>query len=252
MHLIEARDLTREYSHGRMTVPALTGVDLDVEAGEFTAIAGPSGSGKTTLLNLIGCLDRPTRGRLIIDGDDVSSYTPSMLSGLRREKIGFVFQTYNLIPVLTAYENVELPLVLLGGGTRSETKGRAMSMLSEVGLAGLENRRPMDLSGGQQQRVAIARALVKQPRLVLADEPTANLDSENSEAILALMKTLNETMGATFLFSSHDPLVIGYARRLVRMRDGKIALDERRQTACSASTSGSPLRTCGAAEDEPS
>jgi len=228
MPLIEARDLTREYSHGRMTVPALRGVDLDIEAGEFTAVAGPSGSGKTTLLNLIGCLDRPTRGRLVIDGDDVAGYKPSELAGLRREKIGFVFQTYNLVPVLTAYENVELPLVLLGGKTRGEIKDRVMSMLSEVGLAGLESRRPMDLSGGQQQRVAIARALIKQPRLVLADEPTANLDSENSQAILALMKTMNETRGATFLFSSHDPLVIGYARRLVQMRDGNIVLDERR------------------------
>lgn len=228
MPLIEARGLTREYSHGRMTVPALRGVDLDVEAGEFTAIAGPSGSGKTTLLNLIGCLDRPTRGRLVIDSDDVAGYKPSELAGLRREKIGFVFQTYNLVPVLTAYENVELPLVLLGGKTRGEIKDRVMSMLSEVGLAGLESRRPMDLSGGQQQRVAIARALIKQPRLVLADEPTANLDSENSQAILALMKTMNETRGATYLFSSHDPLVIGYARRLVQMRDGNIVLDERR------------------------
>lgn len=228
MPLIEARDLTREYSHGRMTVPALRGVDLDVEAGEFTVIAGPSGSGKTTLLNLVGCLDRPTRGRLVIDGDDVARYKPSELASLRREKIGFVFQTYNLVPVLTAYENVELPLVLLGGKARGEIKDRVMSMLSEVGLAGLENRRPMDLSGGQQQRVAIARALIKQPRLVLADEPTANLDSENSEAILALMKTMNETRGVTFLFSSHDPLVIGYARRLVQMRDGNIVLDERR------------------------
>ena len=228
MPLIEARDLTREYSHGRMTVPALRGVDLDIEAGEFTAVAGPSGSGKTTLLNLIGCLDRPTRGRLVIDGDDVAGYKPSELASLRREKIGFVFQTYNLVPVLTAYENVELPLVLLGRHTRVEIRDRVMSMLSAVGLAGLENRRPMDLSGGQQQRVAIARALIKQPRLVLADEPTANLDSENSEAILALMKTLNDTQGATFLFSSHDPLVIGYAKRLVRMRDGRIDLVERR------------------------
>ena len=228
MPLIEARDLTREYSHGRMTVPALRGVDLDIEAGEFTAVAGPSGSGKTTLLNLIGCLDRPTRGRLVIDGDDVAGYNRSELAGLRRKKIGFVFQTYNLVPVLTAYENVELALVLLGRHTRNEIRDRVISMLSAVGLAGLENRRPMDLSGGQQQRVAIARALIKQPRLVLADEPTANLDSENSEAILALMKTLNDTQGATFLFSSHDPLVIGYAKRLVRMRDGRIDLDERR------------------------
>ena len=228
MPLIEARGLTREYSHGRMTVPALRGVDLDIEAGEFTAVAGPSGSGKTTLLNLIGCLDRPTRGRLVIDGDDVAGYKPSELASLRREKIGFVFQTYNLVPVLTAYENVELPLVLLGRHTRVEIRDRVMSMLSEVGLAGFENRRPMDLSGGQQQRVAIARALVKQPSLVLADEPTANLDSENSQAILALMKTMNETRGATYLFSSHDPLVIGYARRLVQMRDGSIVLDERR------------------------
>ena len=228
MPLIEARGLTREYSHGRMTVPALRGVDLDIEAGEFTAVAGPSGSGKTTLLNLIGCLDRPTRGRLVIDGDDVAGYKPSELASLRREKIGFVFQTYNLVPVLTAYENVELPLVLLGRHTRVEIRDRVMSMLSAVGLAGFENRRPMDLSGGQQQRVAIARALVKQPSLVLADEPTANLDSENSQAILALMKTMNETRGATYLFSSHDPLVIGYARRLVQMRDGSIVLDERR------------------------
>jgi putative ABC transport system ATP-binding protein len=211
-----------------MTVPALRGVDLDIEAGEFTAVAGPSGSGKTTLLNLIGCLDRPTRGRLVIDGDDVAGYKPSELASLRREKIGFVFQTYNLVPVLTAYENVELPLVLLGRHTRVEIRDRVMSMLSEVGLAGFENRRPMDLSGGQQQRVAIARALVKQPSLVLADEPTANLDSENSQAILALMKTMNQTRGATYLFSSHDPLVIGYARRLVQMRDGSIVLDERR------------------------
>lgn len=228
MHLVQAYALAKNYSHGQMAVPALRGIDLEVEPGEFSALAGPSGSGKTTLLNLIGCLDSPTSGQLIIDGNDVSSFTQSQMADLRREKIGFVFQTYNLIPVLTAYENVELPLVLLGLKSSEDIRSRVMSILAEVGLAGLETRRPADLSGGQQQRVAIARALVKQPSLVLADEPTANLDSENSRAILELMVDLNSKRGVTFLFSTHDPLVMAYARRLITMRDGRIVEDEGR------------------------
>jgi putative ABC transport system ATP-binding protein len=228
MLIVETKDLTKDYLHGRMTVPALRGVDLNITTGEFTAIVGPSGSGKTTLLNLIGCLDRPTGGRILVDGNDISGYSLTELADLRRHKLGFIFQAYNLIPVLTAYENVELPLILLGAKSNGEIKDKVMSVLAEVGLAGLETRRPMDLSGGQQQRVAIARALVKEPSLILADEPTANLDSENSEAILSLMQELNQQMGTTFLFSTHDPLVMKYARRLVKMRDGKIVEDERR------------------------
>ncbi len=228
MPIVETRNLTKDYMHGRMTVPALRGVDLTIKAGEFTAVVGPSGSGKTTLLNLIGCLDRPTGGQILMDGKDISGYSPTELADLRRHKLGFIFQTYNLIPVLTAYENVELPLLLLGAKSNGEIKDKVMSALAEVGLAGLETRRPMDLSGGQQQRVAIARALVKEPRLILADEPTANLDSENSEAILSLMQELNRKMDTTFLFSTHDPLVMKFARRLVTMRDGKIVEDERR------------------------
>ena len=228
MPIVETQDLTKDYMHGRMTVPALRGVNLSIEAGEFTAIVGPSGSGKTTLLNLIGCLDRPTDGQILVDGKDISGYSLTELADLRREKLGFIFQAYNLIPVLTTYENVELPLLLLGAKSNGEIKDKVISVLAEVGLAGLETRRPMDLSGGQQQRVAIARALVKEPKLILADEPTANLDSENSEAILSLMQELNEKMGTTFVFSTHDPLVMRFARRLVKMRDGKIVEDERR------------------------
>ncbi|MCR4424817.1 MAG: ABC transporter ATP-binding protein [Firmicutes bacterium] len=228
MPVVETHDLTKNYSHGRMAVPALRGVNLTIEPAEFAALAGPSGSGKTTLLNIVGCLDRPSGGKLFINGQDVSGYSQANLADLRRQKIGFIFQTYNLIPVLTAYENVELPLVLLRRKSERDIRDRVMALLAEVGLAGLETRRPVDLSGGQQQRVAIARALVKEPSLVLADEPTANLDSENAEAILALMKKLNEAKGATFLFSTHDPLVMDYARRLINMRDGKIVKDERR------------------------
>ena len=228
MPIVETKDLTKDYMHGRMTVPALRGVDLSIETGEFTAIVGPSGSGKTTLLNLIGCLDRPTGGQILMDGKDVSGHSLTELADLRRHKLGFIFQTYNLIPVLTAYENVELPLLLLGAQSNGEIKDKVLSALAEVGLSGLETRRPMDLSGGQQQRVAIARALVKKPKLILADEATANLDSENSEAILSLMQELNQKIGTTFVFSTHDPLVMKFARRLVTMRDGRIVEDERR------------------------
>jgi putative ABC transport system ATP-binding protein len=228
LHLVEAVGVTKDYAHGKMAVPALRGISLELSSGEFAALAGPSGSGKTTLLNLIGCLDSPTSGKLTVAGTDVQTSSPTTLARLRRERLGFVFQTYNLVPVLTAYENVELPLVLLGRKRDASTRAAVMSILSEVGLEGLETRLPSDLSGGQQQRVAIARALVKQPALVLADEPTANLDSDNARAILDLMSHLNSVKGVTFLFSTHDQLVMEYARRIVSLRDGKIVNDERR------------------------
>lgn len=228
MSVVFAKAVTKNYGNGQVEVPALRGINLVIEAGEFTSLAGPSGSGKTTFLNLVGCLDRLSTGQLLIDGTDASTLTLLEQAGLRREKIGFIFQTYNLIPVLTAYENVELPLVLLQKFTEADIKERVMRILADVGLKGLEHRRPSDLSGGQQQRVAIARALVKAPKLVLADEPTANLDSDNSIAILELMKELNARKNLTFLFSTHDQLVMKYARRLITMRDGQITGDERR------------------------
>ena len=228
MAVVTAKGLVKNYRNGQTEVQALRGIDLVIEEGEFTSLAGPSGSGKTTLLNLIGCLDRATSGELLFDGIEVGNLSPVDQARVRREKIGFVFQTYNLIPVLTAFENVELPLVLLRRYPEEEIKERVHRLLAEVGLGGLEHRRPADLSGGQQQRVAIARALVKEPRLVLADEPTANLDSENAKAILDLMRRLNEKRGVTFLFSTHDPLVMEYAARLVTLRDGRIVKDERR------------------------
>lgn len=228
MSVVYAKAVTKDYVHGQMSVPALRGIDLVVTEGEFTSLAGPSGSGKTTLLNLIGCLDQISGGELKVGEIAVSTLNPLELARLRREQLGFIFQTYNLIPVLTAFENVELPLVLLKQFTTAEIREKAMKILADVGLQGLESRRPVDLSGGQQQRVAIARALVKEPRLILADEPTANLDSENAEAILALMKQLNEQQKATFIFSTHDQLVMKYARRLVMLRDGKVISDERR------------------------
>lgn len=228
MSVVCAKAVTKNYQHGQMAVPALRGIDLEIEEGEFTSLAGPSGSGKTTLLNLIGCLDKISGGELQVSGTDVSVLKPMELALLRREKIGFIFQTYNLIPVLTAFENVEIPLVLLKRFTEAQAREKVLRILAEVGLGGLENRRPVDLSGGQQQRVAIARALVKEPKLILADEPTANLDSENAEAILGLMKKLNEQKKSTFIFSTHDQLVMKYARRLVMLRDGKVISDERR------------------------
>ncbi|NPV51905.1 MAG: ABC transporter ATP-binding protein [Firmicutes bacterium] len=233
MAFLELKGVKKDYRQGRLTVPALRGIDLEIERGEFTAIAGPSGSGKTTLLNLIGCLDIPTEGVIRLDGSELSRLSKAQLADIRRRRIGFVFQSYNLIPVLTAYENVEFSLALLGEGSTADedstaVKGRVMCILADVGLSGLENRRPGDLSGGQQQRVAIARALVKGPDLVLADEPTANLDSETGKAIIELMLEMNQKKGTTFIFSTHDQMVMNYARRLVTVRDGRIAEDKRR------------------------
>lgn len=231
MALLELHGVKKDYMQGKMAVPALRGIDLEIEAGEFTTIAGPSGSGKTTLLNLVGCLDTPTAGTITLEGKDLSKLNKTQLADIRRESIGFVFQSYNLIPVLTAYENVEFALALLSNGTpesAEDRRSKVMQILADVGLKGLENRRPNDLSGGQQQRVAIARALVKSPHLILADEPTANLDSDTGKAILDLMLQMNQEKGTTFVFSTHDPMVMEYARRVVIVRDGHIAEDKRR------------------------
>lgn len=223
MSICQIRSVTKTYGEGVGSVNAVDDVTLDVHAGEFTAFVGPSGSGKTTLLNQVGCLDRPTRGDIVLEGVTTTGLGDSALSALRGEKIGFIFQSYNLIPVLTAAENVELSLTLAGhdGGM-----SKAVELLGDVGLEGLEKRRPSQLSGGQQQRVAIARALVKSPSLVIADEPTANLDSASGMDILQLMRDLNQSRGITFLFSTHDPMVMDHARRIVTLRDGKVMSDE--------------------------
>jgi len=223
--IIEVEDVTRLYQQGSVEVAALRGLSLQVETGEFTALCGPSGSGKTTLLNLIGALDQPTSGRVIIEGQDLNSMNRQELSYLRRDRIGFVFQSYNLIPVLSAYENAELVLSVQGA-SQSIRKEKVMALLKAVGLEGLEDRRPSELSGGQQQRVAIARALASDPAVILADEPTANVDSETAELLLDLMQELNRSHAATFVFSTHDPRVMERPKRLVQMVDGQIKSDE--------------------------
>ena len=228
--MIRVQDLHKEYIDGETQVRALRGVSLEIVKGEFISIAGPSGSGKTTLLNIIGCIDTADSGTVTIDDDAVTGARKSDLVEIRRMKIGFVFQNFNLIPVLSAYENVAMTLSLLGLA-ESEIRERAMKMLAEVGLVGMEDRRPAKLSGGQQQRVAVARALVKDPLIVLADEPTANLDSETGESILKLMKSINERIGTTFVFSTHDQMVMEYADRLCRLHDGVIESDELRRSA---------------------
>ncbi len=227
MKIVETIALRKDYGVNGVTVNALRGIDVTFEEGEFTAIVGPSGSGKSTLLHLIGCLDAPTAGRILIASDDVASLSYAERSVLRRERIGFIFQSYNLIPVLTALENVSFPLSLLGVGAR-QAREQSAAALATVGLEGLENRRPKELSGGQQQRVAIARALIKKPRLILADEPTANLDSATGSEILELMLGLNRSEGATFLFSTHDKMVMDFARRVIFLRDGRITEESRK------------------------
>ncbi len=220
--LLQVKNLNKTYRSGKVDVKALSNINLNLEPAEFTAIAGPSGSGKTTLLNCIGTIDRAESGELFLDNVELMSKSGNELARLRKEYFGFIFQTYNLIPVLTVFENVEMPLKLLGRDSRSEIKDKVLAMLNQVGLAGLENRRPLELSGGQQQRVSIARALVKHPKMVLADEPTANLDSKTGEEIVDLMKSLNEQEGASFLFSTHDQLIMKHAKRLIKIRDGMI------------------------------
>jgi putative ABC transport system ATP-binding protein len=198
-------------------------VNIEIKPGEFISISGPSGSGKTTMLNIIGCLDAPTTGEVYIDGIDTRDFSDNEQSILRNEKIGYIFQSFNLIPVLNVYENIEFPLILRSQPEpKNERKDRIMELIESVGLSEYIRQRPNQLSGGQQQRVAIARSLVTQPKLVLADEPSANLDSENSKNIMEIMKELNEKKGTTFVFSTHDPLVIGYVQKNVQLRDGQI------------------------------
>ena len=223
--IISCKGVTKTYRQGDVEVPALRGVDLDIRAGDFATLAGPSGSGKTTLLSLIGGLDRPSSGEIVVDGAAITGMDKSRLADLRLHKIGFVFQSYSLIPVLSAVENVEFILRLLNR-PKAEREARAREVLRQVGLEGLEDRRPARLSGGQQQRVAVARALAPEPAIVLADEPTANLDSRNAEELIALMAQLNASQGATFLIATHDARVIAHSRRQIEMVDGRITADE--------------------------
>jgi putative ABC transport system ATP-binding protein len=227
MSLVKIEGLYKAYKQDTITVDALKDINLSIEKGEFIALAGPSGSGKTTLLNIIGALDKPTAGRVYLGDDDITKMSKNELSQIRLNRIGFIFQEYNLIPVLTALENVEY-VMLLQGLSEQERREKAYGILKEVGLEGLEDRRPSQLSGGQQQRVAVARAIVSHPSLILADEPTANLDSKTADSLLDLMYALNQEKGITFVFSTHDKLVMEHARRLILLKDGKVSGDERK------------------------
>jgi putative ABC transport system ATP-binding protein len=224
--IVAVEDVSKIYQLGKTEVPALRGVSLAIGRGEFLSIAGPSGSGKTTLLNLIGCVDTPTAGRVIVDGHDTKILSERALTDLRLHRIGFIFQTFNLVQVLSVRQNVEFPLLLQGGLTRRERNARVTALLEAVGLAGHARHRPNELSGGQRQRVAVARALVTRPPLVLADEPTANLDSQTGATIIDLMKDLNARDGTTFVFSTHDPKVMAHATAVVRIADGAITARE--------------------------
>jgi len=222
-HLIKLNGITKSYQLGKTEVVALRGVDLTVDVGEFTVVTGPSGSGKTTLLNIIGCLDRATQGQYTLDGVDVSQRDFDELAGVRNEKIGFIFQNFNLIPVLDVAENIEFPLAVRKNAESPKAlRKRVLELTQEVGLDKFLHHKPDELSGGQRQRVAIARALITSPRLVLADEPTANLDSQTSDQIIDLMLELNKHEGVTFLFSTHDPRVVKHARRALQISDGKM------------------------------
>ena len=223
MEIAKLTDITRTYLVGEVETHALRGVDLSINEGEFTTLVGPSGSGKTTLLQMIGCLDQPTSGKIFINNEEVTKMNRNQRADLRKGTIGFIFQFFALIPTLTAYENVELPLLLMG---KKNHKSRVMELLDAVGLTDRAEHRPDQMSGGQQQRVAVARALAVDPLLILADEPTANLDTKNGEQIMDIMKKLNEETNTTFVFATHDPRVIKYAKRVVTLRDGKIEKDE--------------------------
>ena len=222
MSLIVAREVSKSYATEAVEVHALRGVSFDVEAGSFLAFVGPSGSGKTTLLNLIGCLDKPTSGTLEVAGMDVTRFNRRQAATFRGEHLGFVFQSFNLIPVLTAFENVEYPLVMVQNRPASERRARVLQLLDAVGIADQQDKLPEQLSGGQKQRVAIARALVTQPKLVLADEPTANLDRETASMIIALMKTMKHERNTTFLFSTHDTRIIGEVEIIYTLEDGQL------------------------------
>ena len=227
MEVAKLTDVKRVYKIGEVETRALQGVSLTIESGEFTALVGPSGSGKTTLLQLIGCLDQPTSGQVVINGKETTGLSRNQRADLRKGTIGFVFQFFALIPTLTAYENVEMPL-LLNGKTPAQRKQRVMELLEAVDMTGHSHHRPDQLSGGQQQRVAVARALSTNPTMILADEPTANLDTENGEQVMGIMQKLNEETGTTFVFATHDPRVIKYARRVVTLQDGLIVDDTKK------------------------
>jgi len=221
MEVTRTENVTRIYKTGTVETQALRGVSLSIENGEFTALVGPSGSGKTTLLQLIGCLDQPTSGKVFVTGKDVSQLNRNQRADIRRGTIGFIFQFFALIPTLSAYENVEMPLLLTGTGA-AERKERVTKLLEAVGLADRSHHRPDQLSGGEQQRVAVARALATKPSLILADEPTANLDTPNGKQVMETMTRLNQETGVTFVFATHDPRVIQYARRVITLRDGLV------------------------------
>jgi len=225
MTVVKAENVLKDYGLNGQTVHALRGINLEFQGGEFAAIAGPSGSGKSTFLHLAGCLDTLSGGNMLVGGADTGKMSRQQLALLRRHSIGFIFQAYNLIPVLSVMENVSFPLTLMGLD-KKEVRERTEKVIHDVGLEGMEKRRPKEMSGGQQQRVAIARALVKKPALILADEPTANLDSTIGREILELMLALNKSEKTTFIFSTHDPMVMDFARRLVKIRDGQIESDE--------------------------
>jgi len=227
--VVKLEQVTRVYQQDSQAVHALDGVDLEIRRGDFAVLVGPSGSGKTTLLNLMGGLDSPSSGRIWIGGTETGRMRKAELSRMRLGKIGFVFQEFNLIPVLSALENVEF-VMLLQGIAEAERRARSLALLAELGLQGLEHRRPSELSGGQQQRVAVARAIAAEPVIVLPDEPTANLDSKAGAALMDLMRRMNEDKGVTFVFSTHDAMVVERARRVIHLRDGRIESDERRTT----------------------
>ena len=226
--IVTCKGVSKTFGQGEIQVRALADIDLEIYSGGFTSLVGPSGSGKTTLLNLIGGLDTPTSGEITVVGNRLEKMNTSELAEMRLAHLGFIFQAYNLIPVLSAIENVEF-VMQLRGISASERRALAKEVLADVGLEGLEKRRPAELSGGQQQRVAVARAIVGDPKLVLADEPTANLDSKTAENLLDIMKEMNEKRGVTFVFSTHDELVMQYAERVVKLKDGRIVNDEKKR-----------------------
>ncbi|AEF84820.1 macrolide export ATP-binding/permease protein MacB [Treponema primitia ZAS-2] len=227
--MITLRDIWKSYPMGKLGVDALNGISLELSKGDFVSVAGPSGSGKTTLMNIIGLIDTPSSGRVLIDGKETGNLRRKELTRIRQESIGFVFQSFNLLPVLTVFENVELPLTIAQKKTaRAERRERVEYLLEEVGLGDRKTHKPSELSGGQQQRVAIARALVTRPKIVIADEPTANLDSANGERVLELMKKINQEEGTTFIFSTHDPDIWEMANHIVFLKDGRIESEKRR------------------------
>jgi len=223
MSIVSVRNVSKDYMLGKTVVPAVRDVSLEVEQGEFLSIAGPSGSGKTTLLNLVGCVDTPTSGTVVVNGHDTARLSERALTDLRLRTIGFIFQSFNLVSVLSVFQNVEFPLLLQGALSKPERRRRVLELMEAVGLSEHTRHRPSELSGGQRQRVAIARALVTRPKLVLADEPTANLDSQTGANIIDLMREMNRRDGTTFIFSTHDPKVMSHANAIVRIADGRIA-----------------------------